>query len=107
MKSYEHSMQRLALDHIDILFMHDIGSFGQGDNNERAMKQALAGGGLRALEELRSSGIVPAPLASAVNEWQVLDELVEHARFDVFLLANRYTLLDQGTLDHFLPARPA
>jgi D-threo-aldose 1-dehydrogenase len=101
MKSYEHSMQRLALDHIDMLFLHDIGSFGQGDNNERAMKQALAGGGLRALEELRSSGIVRA-IGVGVNEWQVLDELVEHARFDVFLLANRYTLLDQATLDHFL-----
>ena len=102
MKSYEHSLQRLALDRIDMLFMHDIGSFSQGDDHERAMEQALAGGGLRALEELRNSGAVRA-IGVGVNEWQVLDELMEHARFDAFLLANRYTLLDQATLDHFLP----
>ncbi|RYE82796.1 MAG: hypothetical protein EOP19_15365 [Hyphomicrobiales bacterium] len=79
-----------------------MGRFSQGDNHERALEQALAGGGLRALEELRSSGAVRG-IGIGVNEWPILDELMNHARFDMFLLANRYTLLDQAVLDHFLP----
>jgi D-threo-aldose 1-dehydrogenase len=102
MRSYEHSLHRLALDRVDMLLLHDIGRFSQADGHERAMEQALAGGGLRALEELRSSGAVRA-IGVGVNEWQVLDDLMKRARFDVFLLANRYTLLDQAVLDHFLP----
>ena len=102
MRSFEQSLQRLGLDLIDVLLLHDIGRFSQGDHHEASMAQVLAGGGLRALDELRSSGAVRA-IGVGVNEWQVLDELMDHARFDVFLLANRYTLLDQEVLGEFLP----
>ena len=102
MKSFESSLQRLALDRVDMLLLHDIGRFSQQDNHEAAMDQALGGGGLRALEELRSSGAVRA-IGVGVNEWQVLVELMDHARFDVFLLANRYTLLDQAVVEDFFP----
>jgi D-threo-aldose 1-dehydrogenase len=102
MRSFEQSRQRLGIGHIDVLLLHDIGRFSQGDNHEAAMEQVLRGGGLRALEELRSSGTVRA-IGVGVNEWQVLLELMDHARFDVFLLANRYTLLDQEVLGTFLP----
>ncbi|MBN9315035.1 MAG: aldo/keto reductase [Devosia sp.] len=98
MKSYEHSLQRLGLERIDILFLHDLGRFSQKDRHEETMRQALEGGGIRALEELRASGAVRA-IGAGVNEWQVIDELMNHARFDVFLLANRYTLLDQAVID--------
>ena len=102
MKSHEHSLQRLGLERIDVLLLHDIGRFSQRENHDTAMDQLLAGGGLKAIEGLRSSGAVRA-IGVGVNEWQILDELMNHARFDVFLLANRYTLLDQAVLDHFLP----
>ena len=101
MKSFEQSLQRLGLESIDILYLHDLGRFSQGDNYERSLKQALDGG-IRALEELRSAGLVRG-IGAGVNEWEILDLLMDHARFDVFLLANRYTLLDQVVLDHFLP----
>jgi D-threo-aldose 1-dehydrogenase len=101
MKSYENSLQRLGLERIDILFLHDIGAFSQKQNHAKTMRQLLKGG-LRALEELRSSGAVGA-IGAGVNEWQIIDELMNHARFDVFLLANRYTLLDQAVIDTLFP----
>jgi D-threo-aldose 1-dehydrogenase len=102
MRSYEHSLQRLGLERIDILFLHDLGQFSQKKNHKRTLRQALKGGGIRALEELRSTGAVRA-IGAGVNEWQIIDELMNHARFDVFLLANRYTLLDQQVIDTLLP----
>ncbi|RYE44951.1 MAG: aldo/keto reductase [Hyphomicrobiales bacterium] len=102
MRSYDNSLQRLGLESIDILFLHDIGAFSQRERHAETMKQALEGGGIRALEELRASGAVKA-IGAGVNEWQIIDELMNHARFDIFLLANRYTLLDQQVIDTLLP----
>lgn len=102
MRSHELSLQRLGLERIDILYIHDIGSFSQGERHEETWQQATEGGGIKALETLRADGSVKA-IGAGVNEWQVLDALMDHARWDVFLLANRYTLLDQEVLDHFLP----
>lgn len=101
MRSHEASLHRLGLERIDILFLHDLGRFSHRERHEEMLGQALGGGGIRALEELRASGAVRA-IGAGVNEWQILDELMNHAQFDVFLLANRYTLLDQEVLDGFL-----
>jgi D-threo-aldose 1-dehydrogenase len=102
MRSYEQSLQRLGLESIDILYLHDLGKFAQRERHEERLKQALEGGGVRALEELRASGAIKA-IGAGVNEWPILDLLMDHAKWDVFLLANRYTLLDQAVLDTFLP----
>jgi D-threo-aldose 1-dehydrogenase len=102
MKSFEQSLQRLGLERIDILFLHDLGWFSQRDRHEETMRQALEGGGIRALTELRESGAVRA-IGAGVNEWQIINELMNHGRFDIFLLANRYTLLDQEVIDTLLP----
>lgn len=102
MRSYDNSLQRLGLERIDILFLHDIGWFSQKDNHDHAMRQLLAGGGLRALEELRASGAVKA-IGAGVNEAPIIETLMAHARFDVFLLANRYTLLDHAVVEGLLP----
>lgn len=102
MKSFEQSLQRLGLERIDILFLHDLGRFSQKERHEETMRQALEGGGIRALTELRDSGAVKA-IGAGVNEWQIIDELMNHGRFDIFLLANRYTLLDQEVIDTLLP----
>lgn len=102
MRSYEMSLQRLGLERIDVLFLHDIGRFSQRDNHDAAWRQVTTGGGIRALHELREQGAVRA-IGAGVNEWQVLDDLLGEGDWDVFLLANRYTLLDQEVAADFLP----
>ena len=99
MRSYEQSLQRLGLERIDILYIHDLGHFSQGERYDETLRQALDGG-IRALIELRESGAVAA-IGAGVNETPILEVLMDHARWDLFLLANRYTLLDQAVLDGF------
>lgn len=102
MRSFDNSIQRLGLERIDILYLHDLGHYSQGTAHAETFRQATEGGGIRAITELRDSGVVKA-VGAGVNEWPILDELMNHARWDVFLLANRYTLLDQEVIDTFFP----
>ncbi|GBR08508.1 aldo/keto reductase [Acetobacter oeni] len=101
MRSFEDSLQRLALERIDFLFIHDIDRFTQGDNQPEVFRQAMDGC-WRALERLRSEGVVKA-IGVGVNEWEVCYEALLQRDFDCFLLAGRYTLLEQEALDKFLP----
>ena len=102
MRSYEDSLQRLGLDRIDILFMHDIGVYTHGEDNRRLFPIAMSGG-YRALDELRSSGQVRA-IGIGANEFEVCEAALDHGDWDCFLLASRYTLLEQGAIGTFLPA---
>ncbi|TPJ78780.1 aldo/keto reductase [Mesorhizobium sp. B2-5-13] len=101
MRSFEDSLQRLALEHIDMLFIHDIDRFTRGDEQPEVFRQAMDGC-WRALEKLRSEGAVKA-IGVGVNEWEVCYEALRQRDFDCFLLAGRYTLLEQDALDDFLP----
>ena len=101
MRSYEDSLQRLGVEHIDILYMHDIGRVTHGDDHARLFKIAMESG-YKALDELRSSGQISA-FGLGVNEYEVCEEALEHGDFDCFMLAGRYTLLEQDALDTFLP----
>lgn len=101
MRSFEQSLQRLGLEKIDILLLHDIGRFSQGANHEANLKIALDGG-VKAMLELKAQGVVKA-IGLGVNEWEICDEMMNHASWDCFLLAGRYTLLDQTALETFLP----
>ncbi len=102
MASFEASLQRLGLAHIDLLLVHDIGAATHGSDHERHWGD-LFPGGYRALDALRSAGAVSA-IGLGVNEWQACVAAMEEGRFDVFLLAGRYTLLEQGALEVFFPA---
>lgn len=102
MRSFEDSLQRLGLDKVDILYLHDIGAMTHGaEAHPRLMKIAMEGG-LKALDELRRSGVVSA-IGLGVNEWQVCREALEHGDIDVFLLAGRYTLLEQEPIETLFP----
>jgi len=101
MRSFEDSLQRLGLARIDILLVHDIGTATHGPANTRHFRD-LATGGYRALAELRAAGRIRA-IGLGVNEWQVCEAAMQHGDYDCFLLAGRYTLLEQTALDSFLP----
>lgn len=102
MRSYEDSLQRLGLGRIDILYVHDIGAMQHGPQAHPELMRSLRDGGYRALEELRRGGAVQA-IGIGVNEREVLLEALEWGQWDAFLLAGRYTLLEQGPLDDLLP----
>ncbi len=101
MRSFEDSLQRMALEHIEILFIHDIDVFTRGDEQPAVFEEAMDGC-WRALETLRDQGAVKA-IGVGVNEWEVCHEALKRHDFDCFLLAGRYTLLEQESLDAFLP----
>jgi D-threo-aldose 1-dehydrogenase len=102
MRSFEDSFQRLGLARIDILYVHDIGGYQHGAEAHPALMKTLRESGYRALEELRASGAVSA-IGIGVNEREVLLEAMEWGQWDAFLLAGRYTLLEQAPLDDLLP----
>jgi D-threo-aldose 1-dehydrogenase len=101
MRTYEDSLRRLQRDRIDILYAHDIGRATHGDGHPLRFKEFMDGG-YRAMNELRSAGAVGA-IGIGVNEWEVCVEALSHADFDVVMLAGRYTLLEQLSLEVFLP----
>jgi D-threo-aldose 1-dehydrogenase len=102
MRSFEDSLQRLGLARIDILYVHDIGAMQHGSEAHPRLMRVLRDSGYRALEELRSAGMVRA-IGIGVNEREVLLEALEWGIWDAFLLAGRYTLLEQAPLDDLLP----
>lgn len=104
MRSHEASRQRLGVSHADILLVHDVCAFSQGSQqaSDARVRELFDDGGYRALSELRAAGEIAA-IGAGVNEWQVCEKLLGLADFDGFLLAGRYTLLEQEALDSFLP----
>ncbi|RKF44289.1 aldo/keto reductase [Paraburkholderia fungorum] len=103
LRSFEDSQQRLGIVDIDILLVHDIGRDTHGDMNSHYWTQLTAGGGFRALDDLRASGAVKA-VGLGVNESAAVLEAMSDFDIDCALLAGRYTLLEQAALDNLLPA---
>lgn len=104
MRSYEASRQRLGIANVDILLVHDVCVFSHGSQeaSDAKVRELFDGGGYRALTELREAGEIAA-IGAGVNEWQVCERLLGLGDFDGFLLAGRYTLLEQDALESFLP----
>ncbi|MCY4349237.1 MAG: aldo/keto reductase [Thiotrichales bacterium] len=104
MRSLASSLRRLGVDDIDIVLVHDVDVFTHRTRarSDAKVRELFDGGGYRALQELKAGGRIAA-FGAGVNEWQVCERLLELGEFDVFLLAGRYTLLEQEALDTFLP----
>lgn len=97
LRSFEDSLQRLGLDRIDILFVHDIGRRTHGEHHARHWHALTHGGGFRALEALRDEGLIRA-FGLGVNEVEVVRDAMQETHLDCTLLAGRYTLLEQASL---------
>lgn len=103
MRSVEFSLERLGVDRIDILFAHDIDLANHGMQEVLDEKlNELMEGGYQALLKMREEGVIGA-FGAGANEWQPCQWLAERGDFDIFLLAGRYTLLEQEALESFLP----
>ena len=92
LRSIEESLDRLRLDRVEIVMIHD-----PDDHFEQTVDEAFP-----ALYELRSQGVIGA-IGAGMNQWEMLARFAREADPDCFLLAGRYTLLDQSGLDELLP----
>ncbi len=103
MRSIEFSLERLGVDRIDILFAHDLDIFNHGSEEALNSKlDELMTSGYDALVSLRDQGVISA-FGAGINEWQPAKWMAERGDFDLFLLAGRYTLLEQEALTSFMP----
>lgn len=93
MKSLADSKQRLGLERIDVVLIHD-----PDDHHEQALSEAYP-----VLADMRAAGMVGA-IGVGMNWSEPLALFAKEANFDCFLLAGRYTLLEQGALDELMPA---
>jgi D-threo-aldose 1-dehydrogenase len=92
-RSIEESLERLGLSRVDIAYIHD-----PDDHWEAAIGEAYP-----ALDRLRSEGVVGA-IGVGLKQSAMLERFAREGDFDAFLLAGRYTLLDQDALPDLLPS---
>jgi D-threo-aldose 1-dehydrogenase len=92
MRSFEESLKRLNLQRLDILHIHD-----PDDHYDAAIRGAYP-----ALDSLRSQGLIRA-VSAGMNQCEMLARFAREGDFDLFLLAGRYSLLEQGAMDELFP----
>ena len=104
MRSFDFSFERLGVSKIDILYVHDLCIFTHGSKNASSerISEFFDKKGYEAMLSLRDQNVISA-IGGGINEWEVCQHLAERGDFDLFLLAGRYTLLEQGALKSFLP----
>jgi D-threo-aldose 1-dehydrogenase len=103
MRAFEDSQQRLGLNRIDLLVIHDL-DFGYHlvEAKVAAYLAQLATSGWRALASLREAGLIRG-IGAGINEAGMMPHFLDLLDLDFFLLALRYTLMEQDTLEVELP----
>jgi D-threo-aldose 1-dehydrogenase len=103
MRSYEDSLQRLGLNRIDMLIIHDLDrtSFMSDALVNSHLSQA-ATGGMQALRELKAAGLIKA-IGAGVNRIGTMPLFLDQMELDFFLVALPYTLAEQPVLDSEFP----
>jgi len=96
MRSYEQSLQRLGIENVDALLIHDPDPRAHGEDFPTRMRE-LETGGIRALEELKAAGQIKA-VGMGINTEAALTEVVPRVPLDLLIVAMPYTLLDQSAL---------
>jgi D-threo-aldose 1-dehydrogenase len=89
---FDESLQRLQLDRVDVLHIHD-----PDDHYEGAIRTAYP-----AIAKLREQGLISG-VSAGMNQWEMLADFARDGDFDCFLLAGRYSLLEQEALDELFP----
>lgn len=97
MRAYEQLLQRLALDTVDALVIHDLDAAYHGVDGTAAHLKDLVATGMKALEELKSTGQIKA-FGMGINTNEALEETAAAVDLDFTLVAMPYTLIDQSTL---------
>jgi D-threo-aldose 1-dehydrogenase len=100
-ESLESSLERLSLEYVDIAFIHDPDGDVMFDPDSPEYYDQTITEALPALQELQAKGRIRA-IGAGMNQWEMELRLAQHGGFDCFLLAGRYTLLDQSALSEFL-----
>jgi len=97
MRSYEDSIQRLALNSIDALLIHDLDAAQHPEGAMPSLEKALVDSGYRALDELKRNGHIKA-IGMGINTDHALMTTAQLVDLDFVLVAMPYTLLDQSSL---------
>ncbi|MEO3431598.1 aldo/keto reductase [Inquilinus sp. CAU 1745] len=100
-RSVEDSLQRLGTNRLDVVLIHDADEWTHGAGIGERLEEVRTGA-LPALNRLRDEGVIRA-FGAGVNQAEACECLLDIGPFDCFLLAGRYTLLEQGALDGLLP----
>ena len=103
MRSYEQSQMRLGMNRIDLLLIHDLDFwFHATEAKVSAYLTQLFASGWRALDQLRSHGLVRG-VGAGINELGMMPRFLDALPLDFFLVALRYTLMEQDVLKEEFP----
>ncbi|HVX81254.1 MAG TPA: aldo/keto reductase [Devosiaceae bacterium] len=104
MRSYEDSLQRLGVNRVNALIVHDLDLVNLGSQElvDRHFDELTRGGGFRALEELKAAGLIQA-IGAGVNRLGTIPAFLDRVDVDFFLVAIPYTLVEQPALDQEFP----
>lgn len=101
MRAFEDSLQRLGLNRVDILLVHDLDPVIQGEKLFPELFKQYNDGGYKALDKLRSEGVIQA-IGLGVKKWEVCFDAMKLGDYDCHMLQGNYTLLEQPALESFL-----
>ncbi|MFM9942130.1 MAG: aldo/keto reductase [Hyphomicrobiaceae bacterium] len=102
MRSHEASLQRLGLPKVDVMLIHDADAWTHGPvEGPKRFAEAMAGA-YKALVKLREQGVIKG-IGIGVNDPAYAARYLTEGDFDCFLIAGRYSLLEQPALAEVLP----
>jgi len=93
LRSLDESLERLDLDRVDLVMVHDPDS-----HYRQALDEALP-----TLAGLKAQGVIGA-IGVGMNHAGMLVDFIRNAELDAVMIAGRYTLLDQDAGRELLPA---
>ncbi|HXZ18036.1 MAG TPA: aldo/keto reductase [Roseiarcus sp.] len=103
MRSFEDSLQRLGINRVDLLLVHDLDRWNHRNPAAHdAYFNQLMANGWRALAELRDQCAVGG-IGAGLNDSEAIPRFLDAFDIDFFLIAMRYTLLETDVLDEILP----